>query len=65
MNARIKHKIFNQWSINPRRAYARYGFGKVLHALNGACLYCYPGNGYRYWTCLDGRIVKIKNDMYY
>lgn len=58
MNARIRHKIFCQWNRNRERAYARHGIGKVITALNGLCLWLYPGNGYRYWTCLDGKIDK-------
>ena len=63
MNARIKHKIFVQWSRNPRRAYARHGIGRILKATNGFCIYQFPGNGYIYHTCINGRIVKIKDEL--
>ncbi len=58
MNKRIACKIFRQWARNPKRTFARYGIGRVIKALNGICIYMYPGNGYVYHQCLDGHINK-------
>ncbi len=62
MNAHTRYKVFRQWNRSPERAYARYGIGKVIIALNGLCLWLHPDNGFRYWTCLDGKIHKVLDE---
>lgn len=62
MNKRIKKKVLRQWNYSPKRAYTRYGIGRVLEALQKGSAWelMYPGNGYVYYLHPNGRIIKHK-----